>query len=575
LIARNAWIATAACLVSLSCSTSSSDSDKELPSSDADGGSGFRPEPPRIQQGLSIKLEDGVVHGAMDQGARTFIGIPYAAPPVGPRRFAPPTPVTPWEDTLEATGPGVKCMRPGAVGEVPMSEDCLTVNVFAPEVSPPDGAPVFVWLHGGGNWDGSANAIVASGIRLYDGARLRAASRRDVVVVTVNYRLGPFGFLAHPALTREQDGGSGNYGLRDQQLALKWVQSNIAAFGGDPKNVTLAGESAGAVDTCYQLVASGNDGLFHRAIIQSNSCTPSTQPLSEAEHDGEAYAASLGCDDASDAIECLRGKDAGALFQPESPRYPGKPLLFSPLDTNWGKRTYVLATIDGKFLKEKPVVALKEGRFLKVPIIIGSNTREGAIFVQSNSPVAANGDTRFAGEDEYRASVGTTFEDQADKVLQAYTASEFGSVDEAATQVIGDYYFSCPVFTFARLVSKWSDVYVYHWARGAESIQQFKGFGATHSVELMSLWDVWDLPFGLPEEDKKFGKQMIDYWTQFAATGDPNGDALPAWPRYSAEADDELKFADVIATDSGRGRARCPLWNDVFGTLYGDDWRDL
>ena len=324
------------------------------------------------QSGTLLRLLDGSVEGRSRAHTRSFIGIPYAAPPVGALRWKPPQPVAPWSGPLDATGEGVSCPQApdSALQTGPQSEDCLQLNVFAPAEPPAEPLPVMVWLHGGANQSGSANAFIdqtallggaSRPLRLYDGFAFRDFAEREVVVVTVNYRLGALGFLAHPALTAEA-GASGNYGLMDQQAALRWVQRNIAAFGGNPQKVTVFGQAAGATDICYQMLAEGSDGLFAAAALQSGSC--GSLPLPEAcdaEADGQDWAAAVGCERGS--LECLRGLSAEQVAQAQ---------LAARDDVS------ALAVIDGQFLIEQPAPALREGRFNRIPLIIGNDTSEAA-----------------------------------------------------------------------------------------------------------------------------------------------------------------------------------------------------
>jgi len=331
---------------------------------------------PAALSGTLLRLPDGEVQGRADGGTRSFIGIPYAAAPVGNLRWQPPQPIEAWSATFDATGPGIACVQPAGSGapSVAQSEDCLRLNVFAPAEPPAQPVPVMVWLHGGGNELGSANALLdrpafvggGAPVRRYDGKAFRDFAERDVVVVTLNYRLGALGFLAHPGLTAEA-GGSGNYGLLDQQAALRWVQHNISAFGGDPDRVTLFGQEAGAIDSCYHLVAPSSRGLFHAAVLQSGTCGAERLPESpEAEARGEITAAAIGCAALAPAesLACLRALPAASFAQatPASDRTLG-----------------ALAVVDGRFLREQPAHALSAGHFEQVPLIIGNDAAQDAI----------------------------------------------------------------------------------------------------------------------------------------------------------------------------------------------------
>jgi para-nitrobenzyl esterase len=512
-----------------------------------------------IQQGTMLELPDGWLRGSAAGGTRTFIAVPYAAPPVGPLRFQPPAPVEAWDGVLDATGPGGACIQGsrGRGSSVVSREDCLQLNVFAPDPAPARPVPVMVWLHGGGNVTGSANQP-ASGHLLFDGAVLRAAAAHEVVVVTINYRVGALGFLAHPALTSER-GSSGNYGLMDQQAALRWVQLNILAFGGDPDQVTLFGESAGAYDVCYQAVAQGSDGLFHRAILQSGSCAVPVSTLAQGEADGEVFAASMGCSgDPAAVLSCLRAIPAEAIQPDDPPPAPGHPLLVPPEQriplTQGSGDPALLAVVDGTFLVEQPLDALNAGRFAHVPMIIGTNAREAALFQQ--------GADAFTDEAQYLQGLSAVFGGDADAIAARYPVAEYETANEAAIAVGTDFAFVCPARRLAQAVSRRADVFVYNWNRGA-GFPPFAGLGPAHGVELVWVWDAWTAWLGAPPDEVALADQVIGYWTSFASSGDPNADGRPSWPRYDEGTDPELVFDLQIATEAGRRKQRCNVWDEL------------
>jgi para-nitrobenzyl esterase len=505
-------------------------------------------------------LGDGAVSGKTENGTRTFIGIPYAAPPVGDLRWKPPAKVEPWNGVLDATGPGVACMMgTGPDPTVQSSEDCLQLNVFAPDPAPDEPVPVMVWLHGGGHVNGSANAHLLPSLPMFfDGAALRSSSGQQVVVVTINYRLSSLGFLAHPALTDEQ-GTSGNYGLKDQQAALRWVQRNIEAFGGDPGDVTLFGESAGAYDTCYQLVAKGHEGLFERAILESGSCVGGhIKTLSEGEADGEALAQRVGCAQSEPAalLGCLRAKPAGELLPTDPDPAPGGFLFISPERgvpmSNGARDPGLFAVIDGDFLIEQPITSLEAGRFEHVPMIIGTNAREAAYFL--------NGETAFGDQDQFMQGLKDTFGPGAALVADRYPVANYDSANEAGIAVGTDFLFACPTRTLARLVTPYADVFVYTWNRGA-AFGPFAGLGAApHAVELAWVWDWWTTAFGKPVDEVALAHQVGGYWTGLAARGDPNAADRVTWPRYAPANGPELVFDLDITTEEGRSTEACDFW---------------
>ena len=324
--------------------------------------------------------ESGAVRGAAGRGVDSFLGIPFAAPPVGDLRWAAPRPAARWRGVRDATELGNRCpATESSNGPRSETEDCLFVNVQRPTgVHRGDRRPVFVFIHGGGLSNGSSDQMDMS----------KVVRETGVVGVTMNYRLGVFGFLGLPALTAEA-GDSGNYGFADQQAALRWVRRNVAAFGGDPSRVTVGGESAGGWSVCGHLAAPGSRGLLAGAMIQSASCT--SRPLPDTEVAGTAYAAAAGCSDPATVVACLRARPAGALLDAA----PYQPLLTS------GTRS----------LPAAPAEAVESGRFARVPVVNGANRDEGRTFL-----------TGFigAGQAEYEGFVRQTFGTSADRVLAEY-----------------------------------------------------------------------------------------------------------------------------------------------------------
>jgi para-nitrobenzyl esterase len=522
--------------------------------------------------GPTLQLQDGVVQGTVSGSTRTFIGIPYAAPPTAERRWTAPADVEPWSGVLDAVGPGVTCVQSTAAsspGAPQQSEDCLKLNVFAPDPAQQKAVPVLVWFHGGSNRAGSANDSLGFGLpSLYDGARLRATASRDVIVVTVNYRLGVFGFLAHPALSVEQ-GASGNYGLMDQQAALRWVQANIAAFGGDPNNVTVFGESAGAIDVGYQLVAKGSEALFQRAIMQSGLFDMKLPTLAEWEAEGVTLAEHKGCSgiDAA-AISCLRSFDASALLPDALPSEPGGAVFVSAnpdAKRYWGaNNTSSLGIVDGQLIVEQPIVSYREGRYVQGPMIIGSNAREGSAFV--------NGETGFTDEAQLSAALERTFGAQASRIAAQYPVSSYPSVNDAAVEIAGDSSFVCSAYTLARLASRRNDVFVYHWTRAAQ-ILGLADLGATHAVELSWVWNWWTALLGGPSYEVALAERVADHWTTFAESGDPSVDSLSVWPSYDEQTDPELVLDLTAHPQQGQRAERCKLWLEVRAALWGDAWK--
>ncbi|MFG2003721.1 carboxylesterase/lipase family protein [Spirillospora sp. NPDC048911] len=477
--------------------------------------------------GSLVVTDKGAVRGKVTEGVREFQGIPYAAPPVGEYRWGSPRPAQAWNGVRDATRPGASCAQnEGIFGEKrSISEDCLFVNVTSPRRAAK--LPVMVWIHGSGFRNGSGALY-----RPYDLVR-----RGDVVVVTVNYRLGLFGFLGHPAL----DGGtatkrSGNFGLEDQQAALRWVQRNATAFGGDPRNVTVFGESAGGVSACSQLTSPAAAGLFQRAIVQSGPCTVMNwpewdgsvsqaghwlpRPRAAAEKQGLSVAADLGCADPATAATCLRDLPAEKLLTKSdygfSPVYGG-----------------------GGVLPLSPAKAMATGRFNKVPVMHGMTRHEYRTFEAAQQ---IYGVPPMKDEAEYaQRVVAYVGEDKAPKVLARYPAANYGSLSEAWSAVVTDANFARSVGDVSRTLAGQVPTYAYEFADGkapwvAGAPEPTFPVGAFHAAELQYQFDT-DYFAGrrLSPPQERLAGQMTRYWTRFARTGDPNGPGSPRWRPTSGD----------------------------------------
>lgn len=473
------------------------------------------------------------MRGAVHDGYRTFDGIPYAAPPVGRLRWAPPHPAAHWSGVRDVTRPASAC--PQSPGEVPggsTDEDCLHLNVTTPDgATPGRPRPVVVWLHGGGFTTGAGSS--------YDARRM--ATRGDVVVVTVDYRLGALGFLAYRNLP-----GSGTFGLADQQAALRWVRAEIGAFGGDPRNVTLSGESAGGYSVCAQLASPSAVGLFDRAIIQSGPCTgrpdrpfaPSSVPLSSARAVGADFAAKVGCGAVRDVPTCLRRVDVSCLLAAQGadqqPAY-GTPLLPSG-----------------------PAAAVAAGRFHRIPVLIGHNHDEGngwaAGIIQAGHPV-----TPQSWPDVVAAFFPVR--GQAQAIVRAYPVrrTDGGSVFGA---VIGDANFACPTARTGGLLTAHVPVWRYEFADEhapplTPGTPPFP-LGAPHASELPYLFDLGGRSREMTASQHRLADTLIDYWAGFARTGDPNGPSSPHWPRHTVLS---LAPDHIAPTRTVETRHHCAFWN--------------
>jgi para-nitrobenzyl esterase len=434
--------------------------------------------------------------------------------------------------------------RASEQGEESRNEDCLYLNVWRPAETTED-APVMVWIHGGGNTTGNAGEVVpTSGDHLwYDGHVF--AARHGIVVVTLNYRLGGLGFFAHPAL---EDEGSprGNQGLFDQVRALQWVQDNIAAFGGDPDNVTIFGESAGSADVCLHVASPLSRGLFHRAVSQSGGCT--MRPRGDDQDETDAayvqYAEDLGCS-GDDVLDCLRGKEVGELIDLEASMRGMGDL----------RGDIFGISIDGEFLPRPAREIYDAGDIAQVPYILGSNTEEGMLYFY----------TATVPEDDagYEAELQERFGDFAERILEVYPSSRFeGNYRAALARVVGDSGLVCGTHdTARRAVAAGLDVWMYNfnvpWSIARTIL------GPTHASEISH---VFGTPYNEDEDGEAVAEAMNAYWARFAETGDPNGDDAPAeWPQFSPdENDDDLRLQldpDFDVLESFR-KEECALWRD-------------
>lgn len=516
------------------------------PSVDADAGAPDGGQDAAIPGPPEVTTSRGPVIGERRDGYLAFLGIPYAAPPVGELRFRAPVPPEPWTEPRPSRRPS-RCVQSALGLELASSEDCLYVNVHTPDPLP-EGAPVMVWMHGGG-------FIFGEGLQTDNGtAGDILAARFDVVVVSMNYRLGPFGFLAHAALTAE-DGASGNYGIADQQLALRWVQDNIAAFGGDPANVTIFGESAGGASVCAHLVAEGREGLFAAAISQSGLCDSPLATLAEAEADGEVYATRAGCDGSSDVAACLREASLDALRAADD----GGGEVFAELS----RRRVWWPIVDGRVLTGDFRDRVTAGEFARVPTIIGWNRDEGTLFVMLAEQGGATVDA--ASYPEAVAMVAAGFGVPADDVLAQYPLDDYPDAGAALAAALGHASLACPSRRAARLLAEQgADVRVYYFTYPDAAFQlgATRDLGAFHSAEIQYV-------FGHPSaagrmrffgDDAALHDALAGYWTRFAASGDPSGGGAPGWPAYDLAADSHLVLDREIAAGSGADAEACALW---------------
>lgn len=497
-----------------------------------------------------VETLSGPVVGVAAGTGQAFLGIPYAAPPVGPLRWRAPQPPAPWREPRPARALGPSCLQTlalsaqlGGAGDGPMlgQEDCLTLNVYAPPgAAAGDRRPVMVWIHGGAYVLGTAGQ--------YDPGAL--AQRTGALVVTLNYRLGVLGFLAHPDLAGAP--GEGAFALLDQQAALRWVRDDIAGFGGDPRRVTLFGQSAGAWSVCSQMASPGARGLFSGAILESGACvTPETSlPVAAAEAGGLRMAADLGCTGPR-ALDCLRALPAEAV----AAAAPGRPGVTGP--NSWAPAT------GRDVLPRPPRDAFASGRFNRVPVIDGTNRDEGRLFAYLRGLRA-----ELLTPASYDEEIHRLFGPRAVRILAAYPAAAYESPRAAYAAVLTDGYFACPALDFDRLVGRRVPVYAYEFddpdAPFALPTLPFSGgAGSYHTAEIAYVfgrpWALAD-PAGFDEAQARLSAEMQDYWGSFARAGRPEG-AAP-WRRFAGPGD-VLRLAPGplgVAADMA-GRHHCDLWN--------------
>jgi para-nitrobenzyl esterase len=463
-----------------------------------------------------VQTDAGPVRGTVTDRYRLFQGIPYAATTGGEGRWRPPRPVPPWREPRDATRPCPICpQQPSSYAEVAsLEEDCLFLNVTAPRsATPAEPKPVMVWIHGDG-------AIGGGGF--FDGRPLALAG--DVVVVTVNYRLGIFGAFGHPGLE-----GSGTFGLQDQQAALRWVAGNAAAFGGDPGNVTVFGESYGGLSVSAHLIAPASAGLFHRAIVQSGFAlmdlpagamfpgVPAVpwygwRATAEVEALGASVASQLGCADPATALDCLRGLPVERLFahaQPFQPYAFGNPVL-----------------------PDDPGTALREGRFHRVPVLAGSTHDEHRLFVGLFRALAGQPVTA----DQYPGLLAEAFGEHAGQIQARYPLSAYPSAAVAWATVLTDRMWARSTFALHRLLAARVPVYAYEFADGRAPM--YLPFppdlppGAFHAAEVPYLFPDDKFRSAATPEQRALSDQLLRTWAGFARTGDPGGPGLPAWPPF-------------------------------------------
>lgn len=468
----------------------------------------------------TVRLDDGIVQGTVEEGIAVFRGIPFAAPPVGELRWKAPQPVEPWEGVLKADkyAPLPVQVKTPWMGDTEMSEDCLFLNVWTPARSSREKLPVMVWIYGGGFSNGGTASP------LYNGDNI---AKNGVIMVSVAYRVGALGFLAHPELSAESANGvSGNYGLLDQIAGLKWVQENIEAFGGDPARVTIFGESAGAISVSMLCASPLAKGLFSGAISQSGG---SFAPVRDSRGMGEYMATLRGAEQQGlEFAERMGAQDLQALRTVPYDRWLDDPL--SQMGGFW-------PNADGYVIAGDQYELYQDGNYNDVNVIIGTNSDEGSMFVQPMEP------------QQYADMIEARFGPLASRALELYPGGDQLEVYHSLSDIFREATFAWPSYAWARLQTTTgsSRVYTYYF-------DQFRAEplfpdgpvakGAAHASDMAYVFGHLDLNPAVQatEEEKALSDLMIRYWTNFAKSGDPNGEGLPEWPLFSEGEETVLWF---------------------------------
>jgi para-nitrobenzyl esterase len=488
-----------------------------------------------------VRTESGALSGVSEGGLSVYKGVPFAAAPVGELRWRPPVDVARWTGVRKTDAFAPACMQEGVSmpGETPpvVSEDCLYLNIWTPAKSLRERLPVIVWIYGGGYINGSAS------MPLYWGDRL---AHKGVIVVTIAYRLGPLGFLAHPQLTRESPHhSSGNYGLMDQIAALEWVQRNIAEFGGDPKNVTIAGQSSGSISVSILMASPLATGLFQRAIGESGGLFEPLQLapkflLANAEPEGEKYAASLGATSVEELRKLPASKltgDGGGIVHP---------------------------VIESYVLPVSPYEAFASGQQNDVPVLLGSNAEEARALTDVRNVKAATFDS----------DLEHSFGQLPPALAAAYPHATDQEAQQARLDFERDLRFGWDMWAWARLQAGTGKAPVYYYSFRqrppfpAGSV--YEGWGASHFAELWYVFDHLDQsPWRWTKADRQVAEEMSSYWVNFARSGDPNGPGLPAWPAFTNASGRVLSIEDPVTVGGVANIDSLKVFDAVYTSVRG------
>jgi para-nitrobenzyl esterase len=483
-------------------------------------------------------------HFAPAQNAVAFLGVPYAAPPVGELRWKPPQRLKKWNGPRKATQFGAPCpQRPANwFPYIAGNEDCLYLNVWTPQLSVSAKRPVLVYFHGGGNTQGYSQMTPLG----------PALSQFGLVVVSANYRLGPFGFLAHPALTAESaHHSSGNYGLLDQLQALEWVHENILRFGGDPSQVTVMGQSAGAVDICLLMASPLAAGSFQRAIMESGECqgtfnedirTPTlyNSISGTGEGIGERLAKDLGIANGPDILQKLRSIPADEILQ------------------SWSqdRQIHFDAIVDGWVVPTQPSQIFAEGKQMHIPVLVGSNADEATVFGHGGPKTV----------DEYKKYLLGDTGKYGDQEFQLYPAASDAEVPFRYLQLQNDS-FAYGAYSIARAMTQVGQpAYLYSFTYA--EMGKRAHLGAYHGEELKFLSDSFPSDWERSPDDEKLGRATRAYWTQFAKTGNPNAPGLSDWPAYDAKSDQCFELGRSIRI--GVVESRLKIFDRIMRQIFAE-----
>ena len=481
-------------------------------------------------------IEQGWVEGLAEDSTCSYLGIPYAKPPVGEARFTAPEPAEGWSGVRKATEFSAACeqgMSFGSIanlaGDTGMSEDCLYINVWTPSKEPENPLPVMVYVYGGGYTSGSTSTYIGKGI----------SEAGDVVVVSMNYRVGALAFFATPELDAERgDKPAGSDGIRDQQLALQWVQDNIEAFHGDPSNVTIFGESAGSSAVGIHLVSPGSKGMINRYIMESgvplHGVRNGVAPLTRQEmYDRTAELVADLCSGKTDVLGCLRD------LAPEDI------IAWSPADATSDVGWAPVIEGKGGVLPNSPDKLIASGKINEGEVIVGTNKNEYGLFALIG--------TSASTVDEMRSLVEMSFPDAVDDIMAVYEADAAASASQAYITMMTDIMFRCDTRRFARQVSaQGRDVYLYSFEQGT----------AWHSDELAYIFGDGNFTLAVSAPLASLSDAMRGYWLNFAHNGDPNGDGLTKWPKYTEASDKNMTLVDPPAVATGLQKESCDFWDD-------------